>query len=137
LRPKSRPQKSAFTLIELLVVISIMAVLFGLLLPAVQKVRESATRIKCQNNMKQQGLAAHSYESAHGRFPPGFSHLHSHIPYLLPYLEQEAVARLYNFGASWSSAANAAATAIDIPVLVCPAAPVARPGKAVTDYPSS
>ena len=95
--------RRAFTLIELLVVIAIIAILIGLLLPAVQKVREAANRAKCTNHLKQIALAAHNYHGAHERFPPGVHQLSfSGMPryrgvtlfvYLLPYLEQDNLAR--------------------------------------------
>jgi prepilin-type N-terminal cleavage/methylation domain-containing protein len=136
--------RSAFTLIELLVVIAIIAILIGLLLPAVQKVREAAARSTCQNNMKQLGLAIHGYHDVNNRFPPNNNgslagvggapynatgiNQWSWLSQILPYVEQDNLFRGGNLGTLPTPAINVAfngsiIASTQIKTFLCPSDP--------------
>src|SRR5438270_9171769 len=125
--PTRKPR--AFTLIELLVVIAIIAILIGLLLPAVQKVREAAARTQCQNTLKQLGLALHNHNSALGYFPtsarpsPTSTIRHSWATFVMPYIEQDNLVRSYDYNSNWDSPANLPITSQQVKILHCPSAP--------------
>jgi len=164
MRHLQQSRRPAFTIIELLVVIAIVAILIALILPAVQGAREAARRMQCSNNLKQLGLALHSYESTHRVFPP--SELNSYgdagcdpgevavednpsactdyeswTVLCLPFMEQTALTAEYDYESPWCSLKNRKAISTPLAIFNCPSTPASDRvdrfhvvGAAATDY---
>jgi prepilin-type N-terminal cleavage/methylation domain-containing protein/prepilin-type processing-associated H-X9-DG protein len=134
MRHSQRKVRRGFTLIELLVVIAIIAVLIGLLVPAVQQVREAAARTQCMNNLKQIGLACHDYHDSYKAFPPSrttgtvqaYPRQHSWSAMILPYIEQSNVSKIYNMTLDWNNPANYPAIQTQLLIFNCPSCPLGQ-----------
>ncbi len=120
--------RRGFTLIELLVVIAIIAILIALLVPAVQKVREAASRTQCLNNLKQMALGLHGYHDANKALPPACNpkNLLAFHVYILPYVDQTPAYDGFNFAAPYSNATNISQGLIVVPPYMCPAQDVEK-----------
>jgi prepilin-type N-terminal cleavage/methylation domain-containing protein len=122
---RSESRHSAFTLVELLVVIAIIGILLALLVPAVQAAREAARRASCQNNLRQLGLALHTYHDTYGTLPPRriVQPPHSWLTLILPHIEQGPLHSAYRFNVPWNDPLNQPMIATSLKVLLCPSAP--------------
>lgn len=115
-------RRNAFTLIELLVVIAIIAILIGLLLPAVQKIREAANRMKCTNNLKQISLGIHNYHDVNNQFPPGWDYGTSIGPlvHILPFIEQDNLCKSMDMMKPLSDPVNVPSQQQTVSIYKCP-----------------